>query len=137
MAKRSSLSPTQRTLSLLRANGYHCAVVERWLRNPAHPAGGVRKDAFGCFDLLVCGCGEVVGVQCCSGSGVSAHLRKYRETEEILDPLLEWLKCGAKFRMYAWRKILKKRGGKARIWVPRVFEFGEGDEGLVAVELQL
>jgi hypothetical protein len=61
----------------------------------------------------------VVGIQCCAGSGFSAHLK--RLCEENVQATKEWLDTpGAKLEIWAWRKVKRVRGGKAMIWQPRI-----------------
>lgn len=117
MARRG-LSPTQRTIKALKNLGRTCAIVEKW--NPYAGPHGVRQDLFGIIDVLALDPERgVVGVQCCAGSGFSAHLRKI--TEERAQETLDWLSTpGTSLELWAWRKIKKQRGGKAMIWQPRI-----------------
>jgi hypothetical protein len=117
-----SISPTMRTLEYLRNNGYQCDMVERWIRNPKHPAGGFRKDFLGCIDIIAFNNLETVGVQSC-GQSFSQHLKDLLINPNI--PL--WLAGGRKFTLIGWRRLLKKRGGKQKIWVPRIREITPKD----------
>ena len=47
--------PTQRSLTHLRAAGYHCEIVEQFVRFPS----GHRKDLWGWCDIIVVRPGEV------------------------------------------------------------------------------
>jgi len=110
------MSPTQRTLKLLREKGCKATVVERWLQY----AGkfGKRQDMFGIIDVLAITPGSTVGIQCCSGS-TAEHYRKIigEKNQEAYD----WLSNpGRGLEIWAWRKLKKKRGGKAIIWKPKI-----------------
>lgn len=111
-------SPTQRSLKRLRDEGYRAAVVERFLRY----AGkfGKRQDLYNIIDVLAINKEETLGVQCCSGS-VQSHLVKL--TEDKNQECYDWLECpNRRLEIWGWRKLLKKRGGKAKIWVPNIVE---------------
>jgi hypothetical protein len=41
---------------------------------------------------------------------------------ECREKAILWLECGGRIQVYGWRKLLKKRGGKQKIWVPRIKE---------------
>ena len=115
----AGLSATQRTLRELRRQGRIVDVCEKWTINPKHPAGGFRKDLFGFIDLIVLDSEQgIVGIQSC-GQSFKAHLDKIIDSE-CTENVIEWLKCGGKLECWGWRKILKKRGGKAMIWSPRI-----------------
>ena len=115
------MSPTQRTLAALRKLGFRCDVVERWIKNPGHPAGGNRRDFLHIIDVLALDPERgVVGIQCC-GSAFSGHLRKL--TEERAQDTLDWLRTpGTSLELWGWRKVKAKRGGKAEVWSPRVLQ---------------
>ena len=116
----SKLSPTQRTLRELRNQGRVAAVVERW--NQHGGTHGIRQDLFGIVDVLALDPKRgFVGVQACAGSGFAAHFRKL--TIDNAQASLDWLQTpGGVLEIWAWRKLVRKRGGKAKIWVPRVVE---------------
>jgi hypothetical protein len=118
-------SPTQRTIRELRNNGRKCAIVEKW--NPHVGPCGIRQDLFGIIDVIALDPEQgVVGIQCCAGSGFSAHLKKI--TEDRAQDTLDWLQTpGAHLELWAWRKVKKSRGGKAMVWRPRIQIITEGD----------
>ena len=118
--------PTQRTIKFLKDKGMDCCIVERWVPMPAHPAGGFRKDMFGFGDLIALDGDSIIAVQSC-GQAFSAHHLKITEDEEVAPYALHWIQCGGRLILIGWRKILKKRGGKAKIWSPRIKEYSEGD----------
>jgi hypothetical protein len=91
------MSPTARSLKLLRQQGYCCDVVERWLA-----AVRRRRDYLGCIDIIACRRGEpVLAVQATSASNVAARLKK-----DVATPGLHvWLATGhAVFEVWGWRK---------------------------------
>ena len=112
------MTPTQRTLRELRNNGRVCAIVEKW--NPHVGPHGIRQDLFGIIDVLALDPETgVVGIQCCSGSGYQAHLRKI--CSERAQESHDWLSTpGTGLELWAWRKVKVKRGGKAVVWRPRI-----------------
>lgn len=119
-------TPTQRTLAALRKQGRPCEVVERWIdyhRKPGQSGPlGIRKDLFGIIDIIALDHERgVVGVQCCAGSGYSAHWKKI--TQEYAENTKQFLMTpGTALELWAWRKIKKVRGGKAMVWEARVTE---------------
>lgn len=100
-------SPTQRSLALLRFQGYHVQVVERW-----NPYAKIRQDLFGFADLIAFRPGQPGStlVQTTSGSNAAA-----RRTKILANALaLDWLKAGNWLRLDRWAK----RGprGKRKVW---------------------
>ena len=116
------LSPTQRTLKYLRDEGYHCDIVERFIRNPKVPGGGFRKDFLGAIDIIAFNTVSTIGVQSC-GQSFAAHLRDLLKNPNV--PL--WLAGGRRLILIGWRKVVKKRGGKQKIWKPRIREITPKD----------
>jgi hypothetical protein len=93
-------SPTQRTLVRLRAAGYLAAVVEKW-----NVHARIRQDLFGFIDILAVREGEVLGVQACSGSSVSARVHKI-----ICHPNVAAVrKAGIRIHVHGWRKAANGR----------------------------
>jgi hypothetical protein len=122
----AGLSPTQRTLRELRGQGRIVDVCERWIINPGRPGGGFRKDMFGFVDLVVLDKEQgIVAIQSC-GQAYKAHLDKIIDSE-CTEYVVEWLLCGGKIELWAWRKVKLKRGGKAMRWKPRICDFGYTD----------
>ena len=72
------MSPTQRSLAKLRAEGWLPEVVEKWI-----PGANIRKDLFGFIDLLAIREGETLAVQATSYSNVSARVAKIAESDNI------------------------------------------------------
>lgn len=116
------ISPTQRTLKYFRDEGYHCDIVERFIRNPVHPAGGFRRDYMHFGDILAFNNNETIMIQSC-GQSYSKHLKDLLANPNI--PL--WLAGPRKLILIGWRKVKKVRGGKAMVWSPRIREIKTED----------
>ena len=89
-------SPTQRSLKLMRDNGYYAEVVEKY-----NSFTRKRNDFAGFLDILCLGEQEVVGVQTTSYSNMSARVKKIREHEN-LDVVL---KSGIRILVHGWHKV--------------------------------
>ena len=94
----AGISPTQRSLKHLRANGYLVSVVERYC-----PFGRVRQDLYGMIDLLAVQKGQTVGIQTTTASNFAARRKKIKEHENL--PML--LAAGWKIIIHGWRKDTK------------------------------
>jgi hypothetical protein len=94
------MTPTTRTLNLLRSSGYVCAVAERWI-----PKINRRTDLWHFGDVLAVHSGrrDFLIVQCTSLGNVSARLSKARAQGE----LQAWLQAGGRFEVHGWngRKV--------------------------------
>ena len=113
---------TQRTLKVLRDNGWTACVVERWLAH-AKPYGK-RVDAFGFGDILAVRPAmklnsikitesRIVLVQCCPGDSHAKHKTKILALEE----LKTWKAAGGIAMLVSW----SRRGprGARKHWVMR------------------
>ena len=89
------MSPTQRTLHLLREEGYLAEVVERWV-----PVANVRRDLFGFGDVIAIRDGTVLLVQCTSDSHVSARVNKIRAS-----PYLPQVRSAMQIEVHGWKKV--------------------------------
>ena len=123
MAVKRGLSPVQRTLRACREAGRFVDKAEYWNpyggpRRPDGSAIGIRKDLFGFIDLIAIDKDAIVAIQCCAGSGHSAHKQKIKDNEFAE----AWLATGNKIELWSWRKLKVKRGGKLERWFPRVEE---------------
>ena len=116
------MSPTQRTLALLRSQGFKPWVVERFLGY----AGkfGKRQDMYGIIDVIAILPDETLGVQCCSGTG-SEHWNKL--TDEKNQECRDWIaNPDRKLQIWGWRQLRKKgltkagKKKKGKIWVPKI-----------------
>lgn len=112
-AKRTNY--TQRSLAYLRAEGWTPWIVERWIRVPNHPGGGKRVDCYNLIDILAYRDGELIGVQSTGPSGHASHRRDMLANEH----LPELVRAGIQVVLLSWRRLLVKRGGRARTWQPR------------------
>lgn len=109
------MTPTQRTLAALRADGYTAAVVERW-----NPHARIRQDLFGIVDILAVRGAETLAVQTTAGSGVSARVRKLTSSDAL--PLLRM--AGWRIEVHGWRKVKVRRGGRVARWQCRIVNMG-------------
>lgn len=89
------MSPTGRSLNLLRRSGYLAETVERWL-----PRINVRRDLFHFADVIACHAvrEEIVLVQATSISNIAARLAKAQGRPE----LRTWLAAGGRFLVMGW-----------------------------------
>lgn len=100
-------TPTQRSLKLLRDDGWKPEVVEHFNSFTKR-----RKDLFGFADILALKEGErPLLVQTTSGGEVARRIAKIRDAE--LYPLAAQ---SHDIVVHGWRKVKKKRGGKAMVW---------------------
>ena len=98
-------SPTERTLAALRADGWWPEVVEKWI-----PRARIRKDLWSFCDILALKDGQILAVQCTSGSNVAARVKKITECELL--PMVR--ACGIAVEVWGWRR-LKASGWQAKI----------------------
>lgn len=112
------LTPTQRTLQLLREQGIPAQSVERW--NPYVGPHGIRQDLFGWIDIIGMIRGQgILAIQTCTGSGFSARLKKILDSE-CTERVEDWLASKGLAQIWAWRKVKKQRGGKQMVWEPKI-----------------
>ena len=98
-------SPTQRSLALLKKDGYSAQVVERF-----NPYAHVRVDLFGFIDIVAVGNGSTIGIQTTSAVNMSARVKKI-----LLIPESKiWLECGNKIVVHGWAK--KGAKDKRKLW---------------------
>lgn len=98
------MTPTARTMKMLRDDGWLVAVVEK--RNPVTK---LLHDLFGFIDVLAIKDGETLAVQTTSGTNVAARIRKITDHEN----LAAVRKAGWGIHVHGWRK-------RGRRWVCRV-----------------
>ena len=72
------MSPTARSLAYLKEQGWLVDTVERWI-----PGANIRKDCFGCFDLIAVRPGEAALIQVTSASNVAARVQKIADSELV------------------------------------------------------
>lgn len=104
-------SPTQRTLALLRKNGYFAQVVEKTI-----PRIFTKVDLFGCIDVVAIRADVqgVYGVQCTSASNQASRLKKILASEEMRC----WVRAGNHLEVHGWSK--KGAKGKRKLWAPNI-----------------
>jgi hypothetical protein len=93
------MTPTQRSIALLKARGYTTAIVEKF--NPHVGPFGIRQDLFGFGDLLAIRKGEVLLVQTTSGSHLSNRITKI--VDSVLYPRVA--ESGIVVAVHGWRKL--------------------------------
>lgn len=101
------VSPTQKTLALLKKDGHPAQVVERF-NMFAH----VRIDLFGYIDVVALRTGipGVLGIQATSRENVNKRVEKI-----ISIPTAKtWLECGNQIEVWGWSK--KGKAGKRKLW---------------------
>lgn len=106
----SKTSPTQRSLAMLRKQGYRVAITEHWNSFVKR-----RSDLFGFLDLVAIA-PSMIGVQTTSGSNVSARVTKILE----LDAAREWLEAGHRIIVHGWAK--RGERGAVKRWTCREIE---------------
>ena len=101
------MTPTARTLSELRRQGYTAAVVERW-----NPWARVRQDLYGFIDVLAikAGANGVLAIQTTTSGNAPSRMRKAKNSPN----LAIWLASGNFFEVWGWAK----RGARnhRKIW---------------------
>ena len=104
MKKKLKTSPTQRSLKLLRDDGWNCAITEHW-----NPFAHIRQDLFGFVDILAIRDREMLAVQT-----TTLEHSKAREEKIRSNPLSEILKStGCKIIVHGWRRL--KSGWECKI----------------------
>lgn len=100
------MSPTQRSVQKLKAEGWLVAIVEHW-----NPYAKVRQDLFGFIDILAL-CGDsLLAIQTTTGSNVSARIKKI----QALQAAQLWLESNnRKIIVHGWTKMGPR--GKRKLW---------------------
>lgn len=100
------MSPTQRSLKLLRDRGYHAEVTEKWI-----PGANIRKDLWGFCDIL-CLVGlqasdhglytppYILAVQTTTTANMKARIQKIQDSDTI--SLVR--ECGIAVVVHGWSK---------------------------------
>ena len=103
------MSPTAHTLKSLRENDCIAEVVERWI-----PRTFIRKDLFGCIDIVaICGC-KLIGINATDGTSHSKRVTKALATPAIA----AWLGTGSGFEVWSWS--LRGARGERKTYKVRV-----------------
>jgi len=90
------VTPTARSLKLMRDRGYRAAVVEKW-----NPHAKIRQDLFGVIDVLGIQEGDTLAVQSTSYSNVASRIRKIEDSEALADIRA----AGWSLHVHGWRKV--------------------------------
>lgn len=106
------MTPTARTLKLMRDDGWVAVVVERW-NSFAH----IRQDFAGFADVICFRPGDgILAVQVTTAGNVAARLAKI-----AAEPRAEiWRKAGGKIEVHGWAKTGER--GKRKTWTLRQLE---------------
>ena len=101
------MRPTQRSLKLLRSEGWLCQVVEQTIH-----AGKLvfKRDLFEIGDIIAIKAGATLLVQTTSASNYSAHLRKIFDAQHFT----AICEAGWRVELHGWSK--KGPRGKAKRW---------------------
>lgn len=110
------MTPTQRSLKLLRDAGYTPGIVEKF-----NAYAKVRQDFLGGIDIIAIKEGEILGVQTTSDTHVADHIAKILAEPRIL----LWLQAGGRMVVHGWGK--KGPRGKRKVWTCRRVEIIEED----------
>jgi hypothetical protein len=101
-------TPTQRSLKLLRDDGYTAEVTEKW-----NPHAKIRQDLFGFVDVIGIKAGrKPLLVQTTSGSNVAARIAKMSGIPAVQLAI----DCGFDVQVHGWRKLASNRNR----WTPRI-----------------
>lgn len=103
------MTPTSRTLKLLRDEGKIAEVVEHW-----NSFTKQRKDLLGFLDILALDVPNRTtwGVQCTSTGNIKARINKI--CNECKEKALAWLNVGNRIEVIGWAKRGPK--GKRKTW---------------------
>lgn len=126
--RKSSTSPTARTLAECKRRGWIAGVVEKFVR---FPPPGHHVDLFGVLDLVALAVDATgrglctYGIQACAGAD---HAR--RRDKILAEPRArQWVQAGNRLELWSWsrRVVMKKDGSKARRprWTLRVETYEE------------
>ena len=103
------MSPTARSLAVLREMGYTAEVVEQWI-----PKTRIRRDLFGVIDILAFHKEHgILGVQATTGSHHANRAVKARQEPR----LLAWLAAGGRFEVWSWS--MRGKRGEPKRWTMR------------------
>jgi len=109
---------TQRSLELLRKNGWTVHIVEKYIKHP-NMAFGKRIDVYNFGDLLACRPptqglpGSIALVQCCPGASHAEHKDKILGIPEFEI----WKAAGGRVFLQSWAK--KGARGEKKRWTMR------------------
>lgn len=107
-------SPTARTIDHFRDQGIPIYKTETWNYYAKRS-----NDLFGFIDAVAL-TDTILGLQITSGVNTSARVKKI--LHERTDNAIAWLEAGGTIEVWGWRQLLEKRGGKRKIWEPKIIE---------------
>ena len=103
-------SPTQRSLKLMRDEGWTCCVVEKW-----NPHARIRQDAFGFGDILFCADTPSVGLAVgLLQTTTASHVQLRVDKILALPAAKTWVQAGGEILVHGWAK--KGPRGKRKVW---------------------
>jgi len=108
------MSPTQRSLKLLRDAGWTAEVVERW-----NPHARIRQDLFGFADIIAMMPGSVPLLVQVTSTGWASRVAKVNAEPRALLAF----QSGFRVEIHGWRK-LQSNGGK---WTPKIIALQHKD----------
>lgn len=113
--RKKPISATQKSLKLLRDEGYLCEIVEKTI-----PKCFIKKDLFGFIDILAIKDDEVLAVQTTSGSHSSDRTTKIKTHPNY--PKVKQL--GWKITVHGWRKLKEKckNGNTKEVWKCKIIK---------------
>jgi len=111
-------SPTQRSIKMLKDDGWEVAIVEKW-----NPFVKIRQDLFGFADLIAMRPGSTPQLIQVTTTGIASRIEKIKDEPRALTALLS----GFEIYGHGWRKLKVKRGGKAIRWEPRIIQVTKDD----------
>lgn len=124
--RKSSTSPTARTLAECKRRGWIAGVVER--RIPFPKPMGTTIDLFGVIDVIAVAPdvknlpwkGAIVAIQATASAANHAH----RRTKILAEPRAkQWVEAGGRLELWSWS--LRGDRGKAKRWALRVETYQE------------
>lgn len=119
------MSPTQRTLALLRKTWPLVEVTEKW-----NSFTKTRKDLYGFVDCLAVRQDSILAVQTTSGSNVSARLTKMQLLPSVVHWLADWPR--RRILIHGWRKVGAR--GKRKLWECREVEVVLNETGCPVIK---
>lgn len=100
------MSPTQRSLALLRKEGWLAESVERW-----NAFTKTRRDLFKFIDIVAIRGNETLAIQTTSGTNVSARIEKIK----LLPAADNWMLANSRtLEVHGWRRVGPR--GKRKLW---------------------
>jgi hypothetical protein len=112
MTRKSSISPTARSLVECRKRGWQAQVVEQTI-----PRTFIKRDLFGFIDIVAIVPGRgLVGIQATGGTNSGNHNMRVKKI--LAEPrAAQWLHAGGSIEVWSWAK----RGGRGdrKLWTLR------------------